>query len=90
MSLLDDLNYLESAKKNTGGTPCRIASILSSMDKDEATALNRLIDETEVFGSQIAETLRRHGHRVGGAHIQRHRRRLKGLGCSCPTPSKKA
>lgn len=86
MSLNDDLIALEEARRNTGGTRCRVAVILDLLDVKERAALNHLIDETDVFGSQIAETLGKHGHSIKGQNIQHHRRRIKGGGCICPRP----
>jgi len=86
MGLLDDLVTLETAKRNTGGFACRISTIYAQMDEKSVAVLSRLIDETDVFGSQIAATLRDNGYEVKGAHVQRHRRRIKGSGCECPRP----
>jgi hypothetical protein len=44
------------------------------------------LDETEVFGTQIAAVLKGHGYEVSGQHIQHHRRRVRGGGCICPRP----
>lgn len=87
MSLQDDLVALESARKNVGGKPCRMAEIMAQLSATDAVALNHLLDDTQVFGTQIAETLTKHGHRVSGSNVQHHRRRVKGGGCNCPLPS---
>lgn len=86
MSLSEELEALETARKNVGGKLCRIAEILSELDAEDAAALNRLMDESKVFGTQIAEALTRNGHKVSGSNVQHHRRRVKGGGCSCPQP----
>lgn len=87
MSLQDDLVALESAPKNVGGKACRLAEILAQLDAKDAAALNHLLDETQVFGTQIAEALSRHGHQVNGSNVQHHRRRVRGGGCNCPLPN---
>lgn len=87
MSLQDDLAALESARKNVGGKQCRIAEILAQLNAKDAAALNHLLDETQVFGTQIAETLTKNGHHTRGANVQHHRRRVKGGGCNCPLPN---
>lgn len=86
MGLLDDLTDLETARKNTGGARCRVAVILDQMDESERASLNHLLDETEVFGTQIAAVLKGHGYEISGSHIQHHRRRVRGGGCICPIP----
>lgn len=86
MGLLDDLTRLETARKRTGGQRCRVEVILEQMDDKERESLVHLIDETEVFGTQIAEVLKNNGYHVSGSHIQHHRRRKTGGGCICPRP----
>ena len=86
MSLSDDLAQLEAARKNVGGKACRIAELLEELNADDAATLRHLLDETKVFGTQIADALTRNGHKVSGGNVQHHRRRVKGGGCSCPRP----
>ena len=86
MSLKDELIALETARKNVGGKLCRMAEILAELDAKDAAALERLVDHTQVYGTQIAEALTRNGHKVTGANVQHHRRRVKGGGCNCPPP----
>lgn len=86
MSLSDDLLALETARKNVGGSRCRIAVILEDVDDETRDRLNHLLDNTEVFGTQIAEALKKHGHAINGSNVQHHRRRVKSGGCSCPLP----
>ena len=84
MTLADELAQLEISKRNSGGTRCRIAVIVEALDAKDAAAVHRLLDATDVYGSQIATLLQSHGHRVNAGHIGHHRRRLKGSCCSCP------
>lgn len=86
MSLSEDLTALETARKHVGGKLCRMAEILAELDAKDAAALERLVDNSQVYGTQIAEALTRHGHKITGANVQHHRRRVKGGGCSCPPP----
>ena len=86
MSLQDELIALETARKNVGGKLCRMAEILAELDAKDAAALERLVDHTQVYGTQIAEALTRNGLKITGANVQHHRRRVKGGGCSCPPP----
>lgn len=86
MALIDDLAGLESARAKTGGTRCRIAIVLGQMSEDERAALEHLLDNTEVFGTQIADALKNNGYQVSGGHVQYHRRRTSSAGCSCPVP----
>lgn len=90
MSLNDDLVALESARRNVGGSACRISLILENLDDKDRAALEHLLDKTDVFGTQIAETLKRHGHMITGSNVQHHRRRVRGGGCSCPVPADNA
>lgn len=90
MGLLDELTALEHARRPGGGVQCRIASILDGMSAEEAAALAHLLDETDVYGTQVARTLAAHGHQVNGSQVQHHRRRLRGAGCSCPLPNEAA
>lgn len=86
MSLVDDLASLETARKNTGGSRCRVSVVMDQMSQDERASLNHLLDETEVFGTQIAAVLKENGYEISGSHIQHHRRRVRGGGCICPRP----
>ncbi len=86
MALVDDLTNLETARRNTGGFRCRVAVVLDQMSKEERESFLHLVDETEVFGTQIANVLKQNGYEINGAHIQHHRRRMKGGGCICPRP----
>lgn len=86
MGLLDELTGLETAKRHTGGSRCRVAVVLEQMEESERASLNHLLDETDVFGTQIAAVLKGHGYEISGSHIQHHRRRLRGGGCICPRP----
>lgn len=86
MGLLDDLTKLETARKNTGGQRCRMSLILDQMDAKERASLEHLLDETDVFGTQIAEVLKNNGYPVNATHVQHHRRRKSGGGCTCPRP----
>lgn len=86
MALLDDLNKLETARRRTGGQRCRVQVILDQMNEDERESLVRIIEETEVFGTQIAEVLKNNGYQISGVHVQHHRRRKTGGGCTCPRP----
>lgn len=86
MALVDDLNRLETARKNTGGSRCRVAVIMDQMDAAERESLQHLVDETEVYGTQIAGVLKQNGYEISGSHIQHHRRRMRGGGCICPRP----
>ena len=86
MGLLDDLNKLETARPRTGGPKCRIAVIMDQMGDNERESLRHLLDETEVFGTQIAEVLKNNGYTVSSTHVQHHRRRKVSGGCICPRP----
>ena len=86
MGLLDDLNKLESTRPRTGGQRCRIAVLMEQMPDNERESLRHLIDETEVFGTQIAEVLKSNGYQVTAGHVQHHRRRKASGGCICPRP----
>jgi len=87
MGLLDDLTDLEHSRNRPGGTTCRVRRILDSMSAEEAEHLRHLMDETDVYATQIAETLVRHGEAVNAPQIQHHRRRIRGGGCACPLPA---
>lgn len=86
MGLLEELTKLETARKRTGGQRCRIAVVMEQMPEVERESLRHLIDETEVFGTQIAEVLKNNGYQLSGTHVQHHRRRKTGGGCICPRP----
>ena len=90
MGLLDELTALEGTRKPTGGAPCRLAVILGSMSTEESAALARLLDGSTTYATQIAATLKAHGHEVNAAQIGHHRRRVRGGGCSCPLPDEAA
>lgn len=85
-SPLDDaLDSLASARPRVGGTPCAVARLLSSLPEETADRIRRLIDESDVQTTLIADTLERAGHPISYQGIARHRRRLTqpGSGCRC-------
>lgn len=86
MGLLEDLSKLEDARRRTGGTKCRVAVLLSELPDKERELLRHLVDETDVFATQIAEAFKSNGYQVNAGHIQHHRRRKASGGCSCPRP----
>lgn len=86
MGLLEDLSKLEDARKRTGGTKCRVAVLMTELPEKEGELLRHLIDETDVFATQIAEAFKSNGYRVNAGHIQHHRRRKASGGCNCPRP----
>lgn len=86
MGLLDELSKLENVRPRTGGQRCRIAVVMDQMGDSERESLRHLIDETEVYGTQIAEVLKNNGYQVSGTHVQHHRRRKVSGGCICPRP----
>lgn len=90
MGLLDELQSLEGSRKMQGGMPCRMAVILGGMSPEERDTLNRLLDGSNTYATQIAATLTAHGHQVNAAQIGHHRRRIRGGGCSCPLPDEGA
>lgn len=86
MGLLEDLSKLEDAKKRTGGQKCRVSVLMRELPEKEAELLRHLIDETDVFATQIAEAFKSNGYQVNAGHIQHHRRRKASGGCTCPRP----
>lgn len=86
MGLADELSQLKEIRPRTGGTRCRIAVVMDQMNPEDRESLRHLIDETEVFGTQIAEVLKNNGFQVSGTHVQHHRRRKVSGGCICPRP----
>jgi hypothetical protein len=86
VALLDDLQQLENARRNSGGTRCTVARILDGMSVEDAAALNHVIDRTDVYASQIARALVDNGHAISAGMISHHRRRKRGGGCTCPLP----
>lgn len=86
MGIADELNKLKGIRPRTGGQRCRVAVVMEQMSPADADSLRHLIDETEVFGTQIAEVLKNNGFTISGTHIQHHRRRKVSGGCICPRP----
>jgi hypothetical protein len=86
VALLDDLQELETARRHAGGTRCTVARLLDSMSAEEASALNHVIDRTDVYASQIARALTDNGHTISAGMVSHHRRRRRGGGCTCPLP----
>lgn len=85
-SPLDDaLDALAAARPRVGGTPCAVSRLLSTVPEETAERIRRLIDESDVQTTLIADTLERAGHPISYQGIARHRRRLTqpGSGCRC-------
>lgn len=84
MSLLDDLESVESRRGTYPGPQCTVARIMDQLeDQDRATAL-RLIDNPDIPGSAIAEALTRNGFPIADKTVLRHRKRGQSSGCRCP------
>lgn len=71
----------ELVKRST--TPCSVAAVLSELDEADATRLRKVLG-SKAWASSIESTLARHGITLGRNPIERHRRRGRGNGCSCP------
>lgn len=85
-SPLDDaLDALAASRPRAGGFPCAVARILSQVPAETGERIRRLIDESDVQATLIAETLERAGFPVSHQGVARHRRRLTrpGSGCRC-------
>lgn len=85
-SPLDDaLDALAAARPRVGGTPCAVARLLSTLPEETGERIRKLIDESDVQTTLIAETLERAGYPISYQGISRHRRRLTqpGSGCRC-------
>lgn len=84
MSLMDDLVSVESRRGTYPGPQCTVARILEQLEDQDRTAAARLIDNTEIPGSAIAEALTRNGFPVADKTVLRHRKRGTSSGCRCP------
>lgn len=83
MGLDDDLDDLLTIKK---GHPrlCAVQHVLNQLDEKQAEKVTALIDAGVVPAPKIAVVLTKNGFDINDKAISRHRRRLKGGGCSCP------
>lgn len=81
MDLDAELDILLASKGKTG---CVVSFILNSLPDDQRVKLESLLSAEVVPASRIAEVLVKHGFTVQDKSIARHRRRLRGAGCSCP------
>lgn len=86
MALLDDFSDLEQRKRRVGGTECGVSRLLRTLPAAEAAALAKLIDETDVFATEIADALCKNGHQITSGQVSHHRRRVNAGGCTCPPP----
>jgi hypothetical protein len=84
MSLLEDLEQVESRRGTYPGPQCTVTKILSQLDATDRTAAQRLIDNPDIPGSAIAEALTRNGYPIADKTVLRHRKRGEASGCRCP------
>jgi hypothetical protein len=90
MPLSDDLAALRGAKRRRSWTKtCAIARLFDALPPDEVAALAALLDESDVYASEVSEVLSQHGHDISIGQIGHHRRRLNSGGCRCPLPKAK-
>ena len=64
----------QTQPKARKGPPCTVCLLLSRLHDDEAAALRRLLADTSVRYSALAEALRSEGHEFSGYTLSRHAR----------------
>lgn len=83
MDLDDELNVLLNSNF-TPMTVCNVRYVLDQLPEDQADKVRSLIDAEIVPAPKIAAVLSKYGFDIKDKSITRHRRRIRGSGCSCP------
>ena len=65
------------------GPPCTVKLILEELDSEDREALEELLRNRGVSAAKVAGVLMRHGYRIAGPAIGRHRRGHAAGGCAC-------
>jgi len=83
-NLLDELSaFIPQKQKN--GALCSVRRMLESITPAEAAKLQELLDNENILSSDLSLLVKRHGYRIIGDVMRRHRRRkFTGTGCPCP------
>lgn len=83
-NLLDELNsFIPQKQKN--GALCSVRRMLETISATEATKLQELLENENILSSDLSLLVKRHGYRISGDVMRRHRRRkVTGTGCACP------
>lgn len=64
---------------------CTVDKILEQVTDQQREMLSRLLEDgCEVPSTRVAATLRAWGYDIHYLSVQRHRRRHRGGGCTCP------
>jgi hypothetical protein len=80
MTLLDDLENVSKANHL-----CSVKQLLNSLPKNEAVAIEKVIDDPDTSPTALSRVLAKYGHEVHRKTIARHRwRGDKEKGCVCP------
>lgn len=82
--LLADLGDLAP---KPGHRTCHTRHALDQLDAELATAIEAVIDRTDLAITDICRVLTRHGLNVSTDSISRHRKRGTPTGCRCPRAS---
>lgn len=66
----------QTQPKARKGPPCTVCALLGRLDEQDAAALRRLLADTSVRYSTLADALRSEGHDFSGYTLSRHARGL--------------
>jgi hypothetical protein len=76
MGLFDEIKDVASTPP---GPRCGVSRILAAMSAEDASDLQKALDDPSIYGTTISEVLKKHGHSVTGYTVTRHRKKR----CSC-------
>jgi len=65
------------------GYPCKVNRILADLAKEDAQALEELVDKQDIAAAAVARLLNEHGFDIKSASIIKHRKRGQHNGCRC-------
>lgn len=87
MGLADDLLAPANLRK---GPPCAVNALIERLEVEDPPAAEAFVKvlamhTSDMPSSTIVARLRDSGYVIGRESVQRHRRRVNGTGCACPT-----
>jgi len=65
------------------GYPCKVNRLLADLAKEDAQALEELVDKQDIAAAAVARLLNEHGFDIKSASIIKHRKRGQHNGCRC-------
>jgi len=78
------VDEVKAEEKRPGGS-CAVTLLFESIDEDARDEIEAVFTDPVWDSSAITRALNKRGHGINADSIRRHRRRVDGTGCQCPS-----